>query len=506
MDPLWHALRETGQGLVTLLSSPFLYISILLVWWHERRAVALQRRMFHVRLYGTLSMVLRRTGTGLLAGAALSVTSLAVGARLSSGTLLCLWVVMLLLSLVRLRYLCMAYAAGVLGVLQFAVDAWAPDADRAGALRPVLETVGNIDVPGLLLLAGLLHIAEGLLVRLQSGKTAIPLYLEGKRGKPIGAYAMNGLWPVPLLWLVPAAGADGFALPWIPLFGGTAGEAVMWTLLAFPVLVSFGDRTFTFWPEQKVRVAGYALMLYGLVLALLAYGAYNWEPLAIVASVAAFGLHELVMLHGRMREAGRPPLYAPDGSGVRILAVLPGTPAAELGLLAGETIRKVNGLPVWSEDDLHAAIQRQPAFCKLEVLNREGHVKFLQRARYAGEHHLLGLILAPDDDAQYVAVPDSDSLWTQLRYSGAIKRNHAAMHLSAAAEHVPIATETAEESEAEAFSGRPADQADGNREAGKGIAGDHVSVGDGMASHRPAATGESSAHEAAMPPRRTRRT
>ncbi|MNJ56061.1 Cell division topological determinant MinJ [compost metagenome] len=79
--------------------------------------------------------------------------------------------------------------------------------------------------------------------------------------------------------------------------------------------------------------------------------------------------------------------------------MLPGSPAAELGIQVGETIIKVNGIPVPTKEELHAALRMNSAFCKLEVRNLAGESKFLQRAIYAGEHHQLGAILAPDDKA-----------------------------------------------------------------------------------------------------------
>ena len=37
----------------------------------------------------------------------------------------------------------------------------------------------------------------------------------------------------------------------------------------------------------------------------------------------------------------------------------------------------------------------------MEVRNVEGHMKYLQRAVYEGEHHQQGLILAPDEQTPY---------------------------------------------------------------------------------------------------------
>jgi hypothetical protein len=188
----------------------------------------------------------------------------------------------------------------------------------------------------------------------------------------------------------------------------------------------------------------------------LAAGSWYWQPLTIAAALAAFALHEGLLLWGRWREAGRQPVYVQDGRGLTVLAVLPGTPAAEMGLMAGERIVKANGAKVRSKEQLHDALQLQSAFCRLEVVNREGHVKFAQRARYEGEHHQLGLILAPDEEADWVAAPRAPSVWQGLQRAGARRRRGAAAPLPGRAAApgsgaVPGASEEAAGAEEAAF-------------------------------------------------------
>jgi hypothetical protein len=503
MDAWLNGLREAGRAVLQMLSMPYVYIAILLVWWHEAQTVKLQRKMFHVRMRGSLSVALGRLGAGALAGVALSAAGFAAGAALSPETLLCVWAAMAVLVLFRLRYICLAYAAGALGVVQAALAAAPVPAGLEGAYQAVWDAILGVDVPGLLFLAGLLHIAEGLLVRLQGAKTAFPLFLEGKRGKPIGAQALSGLWPIPLLWLVPAGGTEGFPLPWTPLLAGSGGDSgAMWSLIAFPVLIGFNDRTETFWPEQKARDTGNRLMIYGALLALLAAGSEYWEPLTVVASAAAFALHEGLVWISRLREAGRQPLYVQDGSGVRILAVLPGSPAAEMNLLAGETIRKVNGVPTRTKEELYAALQRQSAFTKIEAVNREGHLKFPQRARYAGEHHQLGLILAPDEAADVVAASRAGTLWQMFRNAGAHRREGIApaqAELSAAGPEQAAAEAGGAPGEAGEPSGASsADRPDASRPHSQ----PQLAV---SAESAPGAPSEASPPDPGLPPRRSRK-
>ncbi|MFC5528907.1 serine protease [Cohnella yongneupensis] len=421
MDPYVDLLRDAGQAAIRLFAQPYIYIAILIVYWHARQGSLLQRKLFHVRLYGALRLTMLRVLAGAAVGIILSVAGLAAGAKLTTSTLLCVWIAMGVMAILRLRYICLAYAAGILGVLQAILQAVGTDSLQDGTWSDAVQVVSDISVPSLLFLAGVLHIGEGILVRLQSAKQAIPLFLEGKRGKPMGAFALSGAWPIPLLWLVPASGS-GIGLPWTPLFGMT-DDIAGWSILAFPVLIGFSDRTWTQWPEAKARTSGNLLMLYGILIAGLAAGAEFWSPLTVVAAIAAFVLHEALLLLSRRGEEGRSPIFGQDGSGVRVLAVLPGTPAQEMGFQSGEIIKKVNGAAVRTKEELHSAFGRQSAFSKLEVINREGHVRFVQRARYEGEHYQLGLILAPDEDVDFVAAPRSASLWQGLRQAGSRRRH-----------------------------------------------------------------------------------
>ncbi|MBB6732211.1 PDZ domain-containing protein [Cohnella zeiphila] len=493
MNPLWDVLREAGHAALGMLALPFLYMAILFAWWHAKQASTLQRRLFHVRLHASLVVALQRTGAGIAVGLLISLLGLGVGARLDQQTLACVWAAMIVLALVRLRYICIAYAAGALGVVQCAMT-WAGVSETDGA---VVKALLGIDVPGLLLLAGLLHVAEGLLVRWQGARFAMPLFLEGKRGKPVGAYALSGVWPVPLLWLLPAAGSGGgFDLPWTPLSGllGGGASVAAWSFAAFPVLLGFSDRTETRWPESKARDTGGSLIAYGVVVAALAAGSWYWKPLTIAAALAAFALHEGLLLWGRWREAGRQPVYVQDGRGLTVLAVLPGTPAAEMGLMPGERIVKANGAKVRSKEQLHDALQLQSAFCRLEVANREGHVKFVQRARYEGEHHQLGLILAPDEEADWVAAPRAASVWQGLQRAGARRRRNAPA-LPARAAAAPAGAASGASEEAAAI------------EEGAGVLA-LAAQPDGEATERSALAGAASAREdavrelpAGLPPR-----
>jgi len=404
MDSVTAYLGEAGSGLLRLLAQPLLYVSVLLLLLPYWRQTRLERRMFAVRLKAWPGLLARAALAGLAGGLAVSLVALLLGVRLTADTVYWVWGAALALSLFRIHYLCVAYAVGLLGVLQWMAGRFGLEGGGgpSWAVRAA-DSLAALDIPGLLLLAALLHAAEAVLLRRQGGRQASPLYAPGKRGRLVGAYRLQGMWPVPLLLLTPAeAGGSSAALPWTPLLwpdGGAPG----WTFAALPVVVAFSAVTRTMLPAAKARLASGRLLIYAGVLGIVAAGAAWWHPLTPVAALCAPLLHEALVVLDRRREAEGSPYYVHDDRGLRVLAVVPGSPADELGIEPGEILYKVNGVRTRSREELYEALHVNAAFTKLEVLNHEGQSKFAQRARYEGEHHQLGVVLAPDESALYYA-------------------------------------------------------------------------------------------------------
>lgn len=205
MEWVWPWLTTLGEALLQLFIQPFYYIAVILIALIYHRQLLQERKLFHVRLQSSITQTIRAVLGGILIGTIVSIVSLFLGAHLTLGSLTCIWAATLILSLFRIRYLCFAYAAGLLGVLQFGLNVasgWQP----TGWMGTITETLRTLDMPALLVLAALLHMGEALLVRMQGVSMASPLLFEGKRGKLVGGYQLQQFWAIPLLILVPVTG------------------------------------------------------------------------------------------------------------------------------------------------------------------------------------------------------------------------------------------------------------------------------------------------------------
>ncbi|WP_159885474.1 PDZ domain-containing protein [Paenibacillus puerhi] len=401
------------HALIQLFLQPFYYVGLLFIVLQYRRQIALERRLFSTKLHGLLSETWRTLLWGWAGGLGASVLMAGIGASISPDAVVLLWLLSLLLMLVRVRFLCWAYAVGAIGVLQ-AVAGVIPGLRTAPEWAWLSKPLFALDVSAMLALVAVLHLAEAVFVRLQGTRFGMPMFVETKRGKIVGGYRLQGFWPMALFLLVPLqqAGA-GPALPWTPLLGGEAWLNG-WTIIGFPVMIGFSEMTISRLPQTKARASSGLLFIYAAaVLAAAALSA--WLPVfTIPACLLAIALHEGMVWYSRWDESKRTPLFVQDERGLKILAVLPGSPAEELGLQAGEIVSRVNGSPVRNKQELHQAFQLNPAFCRLEILDHNLEKRLLKRGIFAGEHHQLGIVLVPDHEAMYYLEEKQDSIWAYV--------------------------------------------------------------------------------------------
>ncbi|WP_172198342.1 PDZ domain-containing protein [Saccharibacillus qingshengii] len=385
------------SALLELVIQPFYWAGLLILLLYYRRQGILERKLFHIRLHGYGGYAARALLGGIGAGALVSLIMAGLGFTLTVQGATLLWVTALVLLVFRIRFANFAYAVGVLGALQFVLRL-IPGLPDEGAAGSILAALSGLNIAALLLLAALLHLAESGLIAWQGKDFALPTYIPGKRGRPVGAYVLRMLWLAPTLLLVPAEGGPIGPLPWQPPLNTWLGlpEAASYTLLALPVMLGMAEATWTLLPERKAARAARRGLMFGAALLVLALGAVFWPPMTVIAAVAGIVLREALIRDGVREEDGQPAMYAHSGRGLKILAVQPGSPAEDMGILPGETLLKVNGLPVGTTQQMHEALRINSAFCKLEVQNRRGDSKFLQRPIYAGDHHQLGFVFAPD--------------------------------------------------------------------------------------------------------------
>jgi hypothetical protein len=289
------------------------------------------------------------------------------------------WPLAILLLLVHPRYLCFAYAGGLVGAfsatIQLLSGFW--PAITAGPLADIAA----IHIPGLLALIGILHLTESFLIAVSGHLFASPLFLKTENGI-VGGFSLQKFWPLPLVGLiatvvpeVTAQAAAAVQMPdWWPLFASTAtpgaGQTLMYVLLPIVAGLGYGDLAVSSTPQKKSKSSALNLAAYSVILIAAAFLAFRFPMITIPAALFAPVGHELLIIIGNKKEFSGKPLYVAPETGVQVLDLFPQSLASKAGLRTGDIILAVNGIHVENSLVFNTLI-RSVTFIELDVV-RDG--------------------------------------------------------------------------------------------------------------------------------------
>lgn len=254
--------------------------------------------------------------------------------------------------------------------------------------------------PSIPVLLALLIIGEGSLILKNGHKGTSPKLMKSKRGLTVGVHEVKRLWMLPVFLLLPG-GAIQPPFEWWPVF--SFGEQ-SYSLFLVPFAVGFHQQIQGLLPKEAVQLVGRRVIVLGAITFIISIAGY-WWPITSIAAVALAVLgREVITLHQRLYEENLPFYFSKRNNGLMILGIIPESPASKMALQVGEMVTKVNGLSVNNEKSFYEALQRNRAHCKLEVLDVNGQIRFVQRALFEGDHHELGILFVHDEKKQDSAV------------------------------------------------------------------------------------------------------
>lgn len=357
MDLVFSILALMGSVLKdTFTSWSFLLVYVLLFvvtnWQYQRlEDVSARSRRYHpLHLRATLVSM----GLGLLGGIIGSLIMILVGIDIGRVNILPLWAVALLLMMISPRFLCFAYAGGVL------------------ALIGLTTGYPQMDIPQLMALVAVLHMVESLLILCNGHLNPVPVYLR-REGQVVGGFNLQKFWPIPLLVLASTAMADPAVLPsmpdWWPLLKSYYAAVPGQNYILIPVLavLGYGEITTTAAPARRVRRSSAYLLLFSLILLALSIASSYHPALVWLAAIFSPLGHELVIWLGTRQEKSQPPLYVPDAPGVMLLDVAPNSLAWRAGLRSGDKILMVNGQPTDYRQDLGWIIKQGSGYFDIKA-------------------------------------------------------------------------------------------------------------------------------------------
>lgn len=325
--------------------NPLFWLVLFLIYNQYRRLNRLQKDMFGREFTSVRKQVWQSVLFGLAGGVVGSFLMTLVGVSLSQAGIIYVWPVAILLMLINPRFMCFAYAAGLI------------------SLSHLIFGFPQLEIPQLLGLVAVLHMVESILIYLTGHLDPVPIILKKPAGQLIGGFNLQKFWPIPVVIMltvvldVPDLTSDLVRMPeWWPLIRprevAAAGEELVYSMFLVTAALGYSDLALTCTPRQKAGRSASYLALYSILLLLAAIGASYYGPLLPAAALFSPLGHELVVYLGGRREFKGEAIFTPPPRGMMVLALVPEGLAAKYGLVPGEVILKIGGKEVSSPADL----------------------------------------------------------------------------------------------------------------------------------------------------------
>ncbi|TDK62223.1 PDZ domain-containing protein [Bacillus salipaludis] len=389
MAQIW--LVELLKGIGKLFLHPIFYYLLFLSAILGVMRVKRERKNFHVRAHDAYFELRQLFPLGIMVGLSLSIVSILAGIVVPFAAIVLTAVFTLLWSFTaNIRLMSPVYTVGAafFTLIIMTENKW--------SIPLFSETFHSLDqkvYPSVVVVLALLFIAEGVMITKNGSKGTSPKLVKSKRGQSVGAHEVKRLWFLPLFLLVPG---DALSLPfdWWPVFHVGAEK---YSLILVPFAIGFQQQIQGMLPKAAIQLYGRRVIVLGSIIAILSIVGWWYPLLSIIVAAFAVIARESLALIQKLKDDSLPFYFSKKNNGLMILGIIPDSPASKMELKVGELVTKVNSVVTYNEKTFYEALQKNRAHCKLEVLDTNGEIRFVQRALYEGDHHELGILFVQDE-------------------------------------------------------------------------------------------------------------
>jgi len=383
-------LLEIVTAIGRFLLNPLLYIVIIFAIMLGYRRVKQERKYFNRRIIWGWTELIGQWKDGWLYALIISLIGIGAGLTVPKEFLIILTavsIVALVLYVMNAMSPIVTMGIATLAIWGMSYYNWTFSWWKISLAGVNLEDGAIVTIT---ILAGLCVIAEGLLIRRVAMRVTTPCIEKTKRGMQAIVYRSRNVWVLPIFFVIPGDAISAI-FPYWPQF--TIGHS-SFALVLFPLVIGFAKLTRKELPALTYAKIGRPVFLLGQLILVGGLAAY-FEPLIGFITLAVGAIIRIIIaIYFAQQDKTDHYAVAPSTKGAIIAAVLPDSPAEKMGLLAGECIRKVNGVSIFTENELYEALQLNAAHCRLEVLDRNNELRLTQHVIYSNDHYRIGLLLA----------------------------------------------------------------------------------------------------------------
>ncbi|SHJ94521.1 hypothetical protein SAMN02745248_01378 [Hathewaya proteolytica DSM 3090] len=360
-----ESVLQTLRGIAFAITNPYLLLLLFFIgiklYAGNRRYALMHGIMLGKRVDSPLELTMSQICIGIFCGAVGSIAMNIIGVDFGNRTIIyILFLISILLMNIRPKLICFSYSGSIMGLCFV-----------------YLNYIGktNFNIKSLVVLIGIMHIIEGLLVIIDGGRGAIPV-LNNKNGSVIGGFIFNRSWTVPI--------AFTSAYPFYSVIG-------------------YHSVTFTQSKGMKCLVSGSIIGAYGFVVLLMSRFLTANVLLQVLILMVVPLLHESMLLLDNLYEAFRKPIFINEDEGLRVLEVAPNSQGDIMGIESGDVVIEINHHVMDSEKNIVEYLQTLQNEIWLKIKKKRGEVRNIEYDKFNSKIPL-GVIFVPrnmkDEESQ----------------------------------------------------------------------------------------------------------
>lgn len=376
--------QESWKTIQLLFTQPILYWAIFLIIVSSYERIEKERLNFGYKIFNLQKEWRDTLSFSLIFGLIVSIVMISAGFVFTYETIYLINFIIILVSITcRYTLLSASYTIGTTFLLLILLPLLLP---YQSFLPKTLFATNNYS--GLVVLLALLLIGEAILLRRIKRNDAYPSLTKSKRGGWVGVNRLRKLSILPLFLLVP----HGFIEPFFPYWPYVNLGFNSYSIIILPFVMGFDHHVKGSLPNIVAQKLARSISILAIIVLSLGIGSIFISWLSFVAIIIAIAGREYIVFRLRESETASTAYFTLLNDGLRVLSIIPGSPADKTELLVGEIITKVNGEPVKTPREFYVALQESGAFFRLDVIDDAGEVRFIQGAFYEDDDHKLGII------------------------------------------------------------------------------------------------------------------
>lgn len=399
MELFKYTLQQVSYAIVDPYYSLILIIMGFMFYFKNKKTVMMEKMIMGKNTYSAFELTISQIVMGIFGGVIASIILTYLGISFfETSNIYLIFIISIALMFFNPKLVCFSYSGAILGLIS----------SMMYFLSMVLErpqiNVLKIDITNILILVGVMHIVEGLLVIIDGKRGAIPVF-AGRDKKIIGGFAYRRQWILPMIILLmvqagdTSIGSGSVNVPqWWPIINHDGNLKLLTTMAvgALPIFagLNYSTVTFTKSKEEKPVFSGVLILGYGLLIgAMSLLGNINpFLDLALLLLMPIF--HEYMLYFDRNSEKKGKIKYVSNEEGLCVLDVAPNSLAKAMGLQRGDLILEINNIKVDRDEIVYNALENLPRTISIKVKKANGVVKDLL-SQVSDNRDKLGFIIVP---------------------------------------------------------------------------------------------------------------